>query len=425
MMGLAPHGACRRRRRVSRDERGVILVQVALASVVLLGFCALSIDYGVLWVARAQAQNAADAGALAAATALAFDAVTTTTLAQQSALAAASTNIVWGKAPAVVNADVTFCNAVTSTCPAVAGLPNPQPRTFFGATVNVYSDVAHGNALPTYFAPLFGVSSQEVRARATAAVAPANTVTCVWPLAIPDWWTGPDLTTFSKYQYPDGPPTQVAMPDLYNPPTFSGSSSATGIQVSNPTLSPTVTSLTLTDVLTGPANPTLVNPWSAIDKSHFVAVQIPRSDGGGFVANLTSCNRRPVRIGDVLPVERSATFAQVTTAASTLRSLDTGATWNPTTRRIQGSCAGNNTCDPPSLISPRFVALPMFNPDVYDRTRGDADGPRIEIVNFVGFYINDPNQILGNLAIYPGTADTGHPTVAYQWALLRTAVLTR
>jgi len=31
----------------------------------------------------------------------------------------------------------------------------------------------------------------------------------------------------------------------------------------------------------------------------------------------------------------------------------------------------------------------------------------------------------GNLALYPGTADPAHPAIAYQWALTRTAVLTR
>ena len=55
------------------DQRGVIVIQVGLALVVLLGFGAFAVDYGVLWVGREQAQNAADAGALAAATALAFD----------------------------------------------------------------------------------------------------------------------------------------------------------------------------------------------------------------------------------------------------------------------------------------------------------------------------------------------------------------
>ena len=52
------------------DERGVSLVFVALAMVVLLGMAALAIDVGMLFTAKGQAQNAADSGALAGAGAL-------------------------------------------------------------------------------------------------------------------------------------------------------------------------------------------------------------------------------------------------------------------------------------------------------------------------------------------------------------------
>src|SRR5206468_4796273 len=54
-------------------ERGAILIQVAISIMALTAFSAFVVDYGVLWVARGQAQNAADAGALAGAIALAYD----------------------------------------------------------------------------------------------------------------------------------------------------------------------------------------------------------------------------------------------------------------------------------------------------------------------------------------------------------------
>src|SRR5512145_1244133 len=59
-------------RRVSlRNERGAVLVYVALALVfALLGMVALAIDMGYMYVAKAQLQNAADAGALAGASKL-------------------------------------------------------------------------------------------------------------------------------------------------------------------------------------------------------------------------------------------------------------------------------------------------------------------------------------------------------------------
>ena len=50
----------------SGNERGAILIHVAIALLGLLAFSAFSIDHGVMMVSRGQAQTAADAGALAA-----------------------------------------------------------------------------------------------------------------------------------------------------------------------------------------------------------------------------------------------------------------------------------------------------------------------------------------------------------------------
>lgn len=60
-----------------RSERGAIIIHVAIAMLGLLAFSAFSIDHGVMMVSRGQAQNAADAGALAAALYLAWDDCTT------------------------------------------------------------------------------------------------------------------------------------------------------------------------------------------------------------------------------------------------------------------------------------------------------------------------------------------------------------
>jgi len=145
------------------DERGVVLIQVALALVVLLGFCGLVIDYGVLMAARAQAQNAADSGALAGGTALAFDSLVFPDVAETAAQTTAGKNDVWFQAPqitAVVNND---------TC-LVAGVP-PPPDSQYSNCINVsaFRNEQGGNPLPTFFARLFGVNEQGVRAQARAA----------------------------------------------------------------------------------------------------------------------------------------------------------------------------------------------------------------------------------------------------------------
>jgi Flp pilus assembly protein TadG len=61
------------RQRLHRDERGMALVFVGMGCLAFLGVSMLAIDIGLLMTARAQAQNAADAGALASAVALGFE----------------------------------------------------------------------------------------------------------------------------------------------------------------------------------------------------------------------------------------------------------------------------------------------------------------------------------------------------------------
>ena len=56
-----------------RDDRGAIIIHVAFALLALIAFSAFVVDMGVMWVSRRQAQNAADAGALAGAVALMKD----------------------------------------------------------------------------------------------------------------------------------------------------------------------------------------------------------------------------------------------------------------------------------------------------------------------------------------------------------------
>ncbi len=61
------------KRQSPASERGAILVYAALTVFVWLGLATFVVDYGVLWASRHQAQNAADAGALAGALARAYD----------------------------------------------------------------------------------------------------------------------------------------------------------------------------------------------------------------------------------------------------------------------------------------------------------------------------------------------------------------
>ena len=63
----------RTRRNRYGDDRGAMMVQMAVASIAFFALASLAVDYGIKLIARGEAQRAADAGALAGAVSLAFD----------------------------------------------------------------------------------------------------------------------------------------------------------------------------------------------------------------------------------------------------------------------------------------------------------------------------------------------------------------
>ncbi len=431
-----------------RDERGAILIQVGVAMLALVGFSALAIDYGVLWVAREQAQNAADAGALAAATTLAFDDMVDPTRAEQNAQSFASKIAVWGK-PGAVQTDV-CADPFDENCATAPGLPVPEPRSSFSATVSVYRDSDHGNALPTYLAGVFGVTSQGIRAQATATVLPANVATCVWPLAIPDNWipihppepmvpapysalcgnpVDERCRPYAKYNYPGGGLLMAPL-DLYVPPAFSSDDFTTTAYELSELQEPMAPTGLEPHIFVGVLGPDPANPgvWQPVRRSAFAAVRI---GDGDFAGSLTACNPQRVYIGDLVPLEPAQPdWSVIANAVDELNGLDGGATWDPVSLRMRGGCATDGAC---GSRSPRLVLVPMFDPDLYDQTRAGAPQcgglPCIRIVNFAGMFLDSTSngaEVVAHLTTFPGRdVDTTKPFVGYRWAFLRTAVLTR
>ena len=150
-----------------RDERGVTMVLIALAMVSLLAMAALAIDITTLYVARSEAQNAADAAALAGAKMFVTSGVTSvsggappiaftdvcqtagpgnTAAANRQAEAAASQNNVAGTPAAVLQIS---CDSSQPENPRI--------------TVTVQR-----TALPTFFARIWNRASSTITATATA-----------------------------------------------------------------------------------------------------------------------------------------------------------------------------------------------------------------------------------------------------------------
>lgn len=168
------------------SDHGAVLIHVALMLFAMFVFTGFVVDYGTFWVSRNQTQNAADAGALAGATARLYDdttsppASTTSGIVYDSVTAAATRNFVWGAS--------TPSNTVT------IGWACPDGTTNCVA-VDVYRDGTNSSVpLPTFFLSLAGVTSQGTKAHAVAEVGSANGTACMrpWFLVDPSFVTPTD-----------------------------------------------------------------------------------------------------------------------------------------------------------------------------------------------------------------------------------------
>jgi Putative Flp pilus-assembly TadE/G-like len=174
------------------SERGAILIQVGIALVVLVGLSAFVTDYGVFWLARRQAQNAADAGALAGAVSRVFDEQKTTgPITSASVAAATGSHWIIDRQVDAAWVDVAVPNPIsdTSECPFQQAID----RGSVCVRVDVFRDSAHGSALPTYFARVFGKDDQDVRARAVAQVVPVTGARCLMPWMAPNVYTAANI----------------------------------------------------------------------------------------------------------------------------------------------------------------------------------------------------------------------------------------
>jgi Flp pilus assembly protein TadG len=396
-----------RRTRIG-DERGAILVQVAVAMLGLLAFSMLVIDYGVLWSARRQAQNSADAGALAGAIGLAFDDPTDFTdngPAKQSAHAAALANKVFGEAPDNnVSTDITFL---------APGLPNqcPDDPPATCVRVDVYRTTARGNPLPTFFGRLASVIVQDISATATAKVTSGTSVTCMRPFAILDKWdeydsktpahehdydTGvldPDFdpfsSTFDKYDI-SGEKNPLE-PDYYVnsvncDPADVGCTPVAGTGW-RPFADDGITPIDygkLVEIHTGSQDQT--------SAGYFQPVRLHPGDSGAkdYCASIKSCDPTVSdSIGQVISTENGnmvgPTDQCLFTDKDSLTSVDPDAEWVVDAAHPNGAVVsplyGDNQ-------SPRIVPLPVISPEEYYSSDPHGHGD-LTIHNILGFFIED------------------------------------
>jgi hypothetical protein len=354
-----------RLRHLLADERGMSFAFVGLGFMATFAASMLAIDVGLLMTARTQAQRAADAGALAGATALTFNSFTdhsATGPAVVGAVNAGLANQVIGQAPSVTPADVTFP-------------PDPLTGESDLVQVSVYRTTARGNPIGTFIAQYFGMQTVEVQATATAGARAANAEKCVLPFTIPDKWIemqcGPEVCPWGPNDGFDmfatqgnhqnfGPP--LVPPDLYIPP---GQPGATGYQ---PTQDVGIEMVLKSNALTE-VTPSFYNPW---DIGGVTGADAYRNNIGG-------CNPLVAQIGDTMTPETGNMVGPTKQGTDTLIASDPSAYWDTGCNCVKGSAF---------VTSPRIRAIPLYNPILYaqDQHSGKA-WPTLQIVNYLGFFI--------------------------------------
>jgi Flp pilus assembly protein TadG len=157
-------------RRELKRERGMTLILAALCMFVFIGIAALAVDVGVLYTARASAQNAADAGALAGAFTFVNNPVAIQpAYAKDQAVRTTNQNKVLGTPVTITAANVTV------------DLINQR------VTVVVPRTASTGNPVATYFAKIFGINSADIVASAAAeASTTPSAAMCLKPIYVPN-----------------------------------------------------------------------------------------------------------------------------------------------------------------------------------------------------------------------------------------------
>jgi Flp pilus assembly protein TadG len=398
------------------SERGAILIHVAVASIVLIAFTMFVVDYGVMWVSRNQAQNAADSGALAGAVALAFDDSTNRLddgPVKQAAQQFALSNAVFGEAPDVqVDTDVIF----------YPDDPTKFPDECADDTcvrVDVYRNQARANPLPIMFGQLVGVPDQGVRATATAQALAGNAAQCVKPWVIADRWDeDDDLLNESSWDQskpfnlatdPDPDPDD-GVPDYYEPPSFD---SETDVFISGTGFGRTDGGGALVDYgyqfILRMANPGGGSELGVRSPGWVMTVDLPNASVGTeglptVLDNIANCHDGIVAVADEdNPCEEPSSEDPADypdgIVAMTCLSVEPGNAWGPQETALEDWIGPDDINDywdsslnggfggPSNASSRRIVPLALFNPQHYASHGWTGANGVVKIVNILGFFI--------------------------------------
>jgi hypothetical protein len=298
-------------------EHGAVIILVVLVLLALAGAAALGIDVGVLYTAQAQAQNAADSGALACAGHMLV----------VNKLNQGAVDKLRKQGRDFANLNNVLTSAVNITMDDVT-LDLDAQR----CRVCVPRTAARGNPVPTFFAKAWNRQSVDIMACATAEVANARTSNCIKPWALPDAFDdGNGNGAYDAGEYYEQGVTSYGTDYRNN-----------GLDVGLP--------LTIKQA----------DPNDAIAAGQFFPIDLPLEglpDVGGdkYRYNIVTCNPIPVGIGDTLVTENGNMIGPTQQGVDQLINMDPNAFWDDAIGEIANSAYG-------SASSPRIIRIVFFNP---------------------------------------------------------------
>lgn len=394
-------------------------MQVAVSLLMLMGFLVFVLDYGVVLLSRGQAQNAADGGALSGAVARAFDDATNPPPAggvvEVAATAVAQQNLIWNAAGTV---------NVSYGCPAgITGGACVQ--------VDVFRNGQFGSAtLPVLFGPVLGVTSQGVKATATAQAVAANGTECLKPWAVADKWLERDDPQWSQTStYDPGNPTTD---DVYIPPY---SSSTTGFKRADPSGNPVDLGYQLTLKLAhpgpAPGPGTFSSGWAMT--LYLPNTNAPGEGAANYEDNIINCTTATVGIAPeastcpavntelgCLDVETGGMTGKTKSGVDAIIARDSAAAW---TGGLGGHIAGGDQ------LNERVVPVALFDTALYLSQGYNGTNGIVKLVGLLGFFVeglcedsfvkesyldcsNNGKDVVGRLVSFPGTYVNGAGNVA-------------
>ena len=371
-----------RLRHLQGDERGVTLVFVGAGFLAFFAATTLAIDVGMFMAARAQAQNSADAGALAGAIALVYDSYSDRSAGGpvvQSAINTAIANTVMGDPVDIQPSDVTF--------------PTDPSGQANRVRVNVFRTMNRNNPLATLIGPLLGVSTVDIAATATAEAALANAMSCVKPFTIPDRWievgSPPWTSTSSTYDRYDNQGNLVQNPDYYPPvsdvddPNDPNDSYYVGYDMEDD-------KGVLLTIRAGTGN--------NISPGMYFSWAMPGGTGGSwYEQNIHTCNTTLVHFDDIMTLEPGNMVGPTNQGIDALIAQDPTAYWDTNTNQVV------STMNP----SPRVFPIPLFDPEYYQSGIVSGRNTTLRVANWIGFFVveRNGNEVSGRITPIIGITD--------------------